>query len=478
MSKEAYERHQSRRWFLVALVVLSPFILLAADDNKDSKPAPDFHKWMGILSRSDGNAEIIENLSQRTDEDLEMILDEILNLPGFRSRAGYEPCLGEIIKRGGQRWESCLKSKFDTLMESDFEVFPDVIGFEASDPGANFNLELLTALRRIKNQPDPLQIVISEPKELKGVGSAMPNLKVRITNLDAEKVSVGFTFGGDYRSGRQSRWRILVKDVKGKRVPVREHLGFVGGGISGEGILEYGKSWETSLDVRSFIELPPPGKYTLTVQYHNTLTIAGQANVKGLIVSRSNPVPFSVEPLTITYSPADERTVRNLVADLDGSRNLKIVAGTYGEWAHEFIPPDSPVGKLLNMGFPAVPTIIELLHDKTMTKEKRAWLLGILFSLTSENDPRDSSALGGHEYWESGWQIWGGQPGESPAGGMSFGSKGSVGAGESDSKAQKKLITTWDNWLAKVKVEERDADDQRGREPKSQSEATDSDESR
>ena len=144
---------------------------------------------------------------------------------------------------------------------------------------------------------------------------------------------------------------------------------------------------------------------------------------------------------------------------MDGKKSLKIVAGTYGEWAHKLVSPDSPEGKLLDMGLPAVPTVIESLHDKAITLKKRAWLFGVLYSLTGENDPRIGSIIGGHSYAESGWQVWGSLTGDQPSGGFS-GATGSS-SGTINSQAQEELVKKWDQWLQKVNVQEQDSSDKK-----------------
>ena len=441
--------------FFFVVVVLCYFTHALSAQSSDA--APDLTERLSIASRADFKAKVVTHLKTLSDEDLKKVLNDTLKLSDFRSRAGYEPCLAEIARRGGMQWEAFLKETFDALMEA------KVKRHETSkelDSGSNFNLELLTALRRVSKQPDPLQIFIDEPKELTGMGSSMPNLRVRIQNVDIEKNGVGFTIGGNYRSGRQARWRIVVEDKNGKVIPVRAINSFAGGGMFGRGVLGHEETWETSLSIRSFIEVPAPGKYKLTVLYHNTQTIVDAANVDGLIFSKSKPVPFTIKPLTITRSTAEREIAEKLVAELDGKKKPKIVAGTYGEWAHKLVSPDSPAGKLLKMGLPAVPTVIESLHDKAITAKKRAWLFGVLFSLTGENDPRIGSVLGSYKYAENGWQIWGGRTGDQPSGGFSSGTSGSVYSfGAIESQAQEELVKKWDQWLQKVNVQEEDSSD-------------------
>ena len=457
MSQTAKSSLSKHRWCAQVVVGLIAVFSMAAAQPQDPEVAPDLHEHLSSRFSSRERAPIIAFLKELPDEKLEQAFDKILDLPDFRSRSGYEPCLSEIVRRGGARWQQFLKDKFDALMKKEFKPFEGDPDFgDVIEIGELYNLELLTALRRVNEQSDPLQISIVEPKKLSGIGSALPHLQVKFTNQDIDKFNVGYTNGGDYRGGRQERWRIVVEDEQGSVIAARARFHFMGGGVYHEGVLQHGEFWETSLAVRSFIEVPPPGEYKLTVYYHNTKTIAGEPDVDGLIVSKSNTVPFTVERLTIEQSKADQDAVRALVAQLDDKKKLKVMAGTYGRSAHEFIPPDTPEGKLLSMKLEAVPTLIESLHEESMTPAKRAWLLGILFSLTSENDPRRGDALGSYEYKESGWQIWGGRNGVADSGGMSFGGTGSVSWTSIKPEAQEKLIDTWDAWLANVDVKQQD----------------------
>jgi len=169
---------------------------------QSSKSTPDLAERLSMWELSDFNAKAIAHLKTLSDDDLKKVLNDALKLSDFRSRVGCEPCLVEIVRRSGTQWEAFLTETLDGLIES--KSGPDADADEL-DSGSNFNLELLTALRRVSKQPDPLQIFIDEPKELTGMGSSMPNLRVRIQNVDTEKNEVGFTIGGDYRGGRQAR---------------------------------------------------------------------------------------------------------------------------------------------------------------------------------------------------------------------------------------------------------------------------------
>ena len=103
---------------------------------------------------------------------------------------------------------------------------------------------------------------------------------------------------------------------------------------------------------------------------------------------------------------------------LEVAKPVKVVDGTYGKWAHDFIRPESPQGKLLKHGLKSAPPLIGALRDETMSAEKRAWILSLLYSVTGLNDPRQGSALASYECAEGPWQVWGTGPSGAGCGGV------------------------------------------------------------
>jgi hypothetical protein len=407
--------------------------------------------------KKETSKEVIAKLKSFTDEQLRRSLEKLLDGSGFREDPLYEPCLSEIVCRGGKTWEAFLKAKLEILTRKKFRRCE---GSDETDPGSLYNLELLTALRRVQKKSDPLVVLLDAKGPLEATPLSLPRLKVTIKNEDGEKIAAGFTDGGDYRTGRQARWRVVVRDAKGRELPIRELSGIlILGGQFTEILLEHGKAWETVLDLGSFVKIPQPGTYSLEVLYHNTKTIADESDISGLVVSRSKPIALVVRSLVIELTAQERKQAAEWILALDANQRLKIVAGSYGEWAHKFVPPNTPEGKLLGMGVKAAPALIESLRDKSLSDKKRAWILALLFSATGENDPRESGALGGYDYQEGGWQIWGGLSGEQPSGGLGCGSEGSVSAGKIDRGEQDKLIAAWVDWLKTVKVRQGGSDD-------------------
>ena len=144
---------------------------------------------------------------------------------------------------------------------------------------------------------------------------SLPNLIVLLTNLDVDRAEVPFTDGGDYRSGRQARWRLEVTDPHGHVLPQRSPLDFVKGGIYQESTLRYGESWTTELNINRFVRIER-GKYKLRVLYHDHVTIADCDDVAGLIVSVSLPMDLTVEPIAVEATRAELDTVRKSISEL------------------------------------------------------------------------------------------------------------------------------------------------------------------
>ena len=151
--------------------------------------------------------EAVARVKSFSDEQLRQALDKLLDGPDFRQDSVYEPCLNEIVGRGGKTWEAYLNVKLQTLNKRRIHRF----NAEDTEPGSNYNLELLTALRRIQKKPDPLVVVLEAKGPLEATPLSLPRLKVAFKNVDCEKAAAGFTDGGEYRSGRQARWRVVAQ---------------------------------------------------------------------------------------------------------------------------------------------------------------------------------------------------------------------------------------------------------------------------
>jgi hypothetical protein len=329
-----------------------------------------------------------------------------------------EAYLSEMVRRGGHQIESFLS-------------------------GDASRLEVRTALRRLQNKADPLKVIVKGRHDVECIFPNLPEFDVALTNVDIEEKSVWIKNGGDYRSGRQARWRFEVRDRKECPAPIKMPRSHEGGGIFGETNLNFDQSWKTALNMNSFLDLEP-GDYTVRVQYHDEVLISDFMSTIGLMVSQSDPIRLHVQPRVIDVSEQEKKKGKDWLAKMDGHAPLKIVAGSYSKWDYDFVKPDSAPGALLTLGWKAVPILVDELSNNELTPIKRAWILALLFSITGQNDPRNEhGVLGSHEYREHGWQVWGGLSEEKSSGGVGFGSSGSVSGARIDISKQREFAKQW-----------------------------------
>lgn len=206
----------------------------------------------------------------------------------YLARDEYCCCLIEMARRGMQ---AELQIAYDRLQQT-----------APMPPHANAaNAYLLTALRRAQGKPDPLQVDLdvetvtatdqNPPKQI-------PQIYVALINRDSEIVNV--TRGGDYRSGRQTRWRVELTNEQGVRILDSNFPAFgMGGGISSFGPLQPGEVLDSynPLDARCYVKSPPSGRYQLQVIYAEQ-EIATVPDVDGLIVWKSKPITVQIENQT------------------------------------------------------------------------------------------------------------------------------------------------------------------------------------
>jgi hypothetical protein len=274
--------------------------------------------------------------------------------------------LCEAIRRGGQEWNRFVAARWEAEREAILKAARDSAehSHEPRDLAGYPSVEWLTAMRRLDRKPDPLQILVAGRQTRSCFLGHPLRLFVLLTNLDVDRAEVQFTDGGDYRGGRQARWRLEVTDREGRVLPARPPLGSEFGGLYREDTLRYGESWATELNIGSFVRIEAPGKYKIRVLYHDHVAIADCDDVAGLIVSTSLPIDLTVEPITIEATRAELDAVRKAISEVPAKGSVKFVEGDYDERAYDFIKPGSAPGKLLTMGWKSVPAMIDAVLDE------------------------------------------------------------------------------------------------------------------
>jgi hypothetical protein len=168
------------------------------------------------------------------------------------------------------------------------------------------NLPAVAALRRWDGQSAPLKVFLQSPLPLESGEADLPVLSVSIQNVDVQHAVVSFHVGGDYRSGRQARWRIEVQRSDGSVLPLKPRRGFAGGGISSRRLLAHGESYEAKLDMDDYVGPLTPGLYSVIVRYHDECAIADMEDISRLITFSSDPFELIVHPADVDSGPATD----------------------------------------------------------------------------------------------------------------------------------------------------------------------------
>lgn len=343
-----------------------------------------------------------------------------------------EVCLCEMIRRGGARWEATIRRAFDEVARTK----PD-IEEEARD------LELLAALRRIQGRRDPLILEVRTERELESSAPDLPEVTVALKNADPEGVLYRYTKGGNYRTGRWARWRFEVRDAAGREMPIIDQYGFFGGGMYVRDTLKPGDSWCATLAMHKYVRPLPPGRYSVRVQYSDRACISEYTDIRGSIVFESKLLHLTVRMREIEFSAAERAEMKGWISGLEKAGPLKILAGSYSERVHDFIPPDSPPGRLLTMGWKAVPPLIEALSSD-LRSEGASWALSILFSITGlENPTKVDGAVGDYELRSAPWSLLSTSNGHYGGGVLRATKEDSTHRGKVDLGVQSEFIRRW-----------------------------------
>jgi hypothetical protein len=273
----------------------------------------------------------------------------------------------------------------------------------------------------------------------------LPAVRAAIVNIGNE--TCYFTEGGDYRSGRRDRFRFEVRNERREVVPIREHRG-MGGGLSARSELAPRKRWKVTLHPSSYLAPVPPGKHTVRILYHDRRTISNAKSVEGLILVASASWCLEVKP-RIVERTAEQRTIADAaIAALAEKGPVKIAR--HVAWRDGYVDPASADGRLLALGWTAVPSLVDALEREGLGVGRRARILALLYSVTGLGDPRRGDILGSYEA-----RI--GRPPTSESGGiLGPGRTTSTSDSPPPAEAQAPLVERWRAWRRHLEVRDRD----------------------
>jgi hypothetical protein len=341
--------------------------------------------------------------------------------------SGYEACLSEMARRGGERWIRFLAGVIPRCQAD--EEDPDS-PFEYHD-----DFELWLALRRAERKPDPL---ILRANVERGVAAApfpeLPVVTVEIANVDQGNAAPWLL---DEESDAARRERIRVEGTSPDGAVMRRHWPSWSGSIwSGNRRLAPGDRLRWTCDLAEYLVPDFTSEATVRIQYQESADIANEASLDDRLFLESAPFVVRWTPRTLSRAAVEAVDVQRHLEEIGPSAPPVIATYVYRSGMRWAEPGERGHQRLLSCGWNALPGLIDSLSDAEATFERRAWLLALLYDLTGVLDPR--RAPGAIERWRE-------TPGfltesESPW-------RGSIGEARSgprrDDASQRMLIERW-----------------------------------
>lgn len=167
--------------------------------------------------------ESVAAIAHMTDSDLKNFAQHLLNAES-PSAIALDACLLDVARRAEERdigaWLLWVEQQLRCQSER--------------PTARRRNLELMTVFCRLRREAGPLQVLVENIDPVRAVFPQLPVLQVRLRNGSDQPFV--FTEGGEYRSGRLSRWRMEVRDAEGRALGVRKWSYIMGGGEHEAGV--------------------------------------------------------------------------------------------------------------------------------------------------------------------------------------------------------------------------------------------------
>jgi hypothetical protein len=343
-------------------------------------------------------------LERKSDDELEAEYNKTRRFETHVYYREQETCLTEIARRGGARWEAFLTAELEAAR------LPPEGGKGGFIPE---DLELLTALRRARHQPDPLALEILSEEEISCVFPSPPRVAMQLMNVDRE--SFGFTSSRGFRSGRFEGCWVEAIDATGVRAKPLQSPGMIGGGSSSRRLLPAGKGADRiGLELPQYVLLAHPGSYRVRILYSDRNDIAGEDSIGGWILLSSPAFTVRIEPLKVRASREGVQRMREWIAALNPDKKIPLVSGHWHPKLEFQGEAQTPEDHLFRSGWPAVAVMLDALSNMELAPRRRAWVLGMLWNITGLNNPTGQEfqhALGAAE-WITTWptSVEEGQP--------------------------------------------------------------------
>jgi hypothetical protein len=365
--------------------------------------------------------------------------------------------VSEIIRRGNPMFLDVLKNRYELRKRERLQATAAAPNLRYSE---NSEILLLSAMSAARGFGDPLRVYIKGPSKREVIFPEMPQLEVTIVNQHPERRTVYWTVGGDYRGGRRESFGFEVQRDDGKFMPGSPPRSGIGGGIFSCNELKFGEEWANTIAISAYVERLPPGIYMVRAAYAFGLNIGTLSDKSGTFMCFSQPIVLTVTRRKVQLAPSERAQAERWSRILPTDQPVRLVEGRYNKEIHrKFIAPKSTPGELLQLGWKAVPSLINLLDDRMLKPSQRAWAFAILFSITGDNDPLGNGQfttasaavdgpLGAYEVFSPAWSVLDGKG----IGGAGLSRNESFLEGRINSEKQEQLTKQWLNWRKYIDV--------------------------
>jgi hypothetical protein len=217
------------------------------------------------------------------------------------------------------------------------------------------------------------------------------------------------------------------------------------GGMGSIESLEFGESMPRAIRLGDYVAIQKPGTYTATVLYHPNIRIGCTTQVNGLLCAKSLPLTIHVNPVQVETTEAEQASFAALIRRLPLKGPVRILGGGIDKTrVEQFYGKDAAAAQLKLAGWKAVPALIAAVRGKELTEVQRAWVIGLLFGITNQNNPLETpGVLGGFEYHHTGWVDF-----DTLSERISTSTSDmAMPEGVIDAKAQSEFIKAWEPWM-------------------------------
>jgi hypothetical protein len=370
------------------------------------------------LGRACSDQELLEGLRAMCRERL--LIEPLIS--------AVDSLLVEMIARRDGRFEPVVEEAWRG------SVVKPVYGSD-EDPEAG-DLQLLTALRRLQGKPDPVAIEVREVRPETVVWPGGVELDLAIVHRDLEGELVTLRLGGDYRSGRATRWRLEAVGADGRPAERCRFRPGIGGGAEQVMALAPGAEQRVTLRSLSYLEPLEPGRYRLRAARHEYVSIVDEPDLEGRLCLETADIAVEVRPRTIRATKVELAMLAQAFEEHDENEPLWIVAPWEAGNPFDVANPRTPIERIASGGWKSVPVLIDALDRPSSSVRERAWALVLLYDLTGVYDPTAWDAGVGLVRERYGRHDWG-------SGHVLLGGSGTVGSGEPSRTAQEPLIAKW-----------------------------------